>query len=92
MLIDKFEFNSINCQLLRAEIDNTQFDLSENSDFDLLFCLNSMYANSYKKEKVYKITICIFRYVPIIILTNLNQESLQISNANWLKLEKYSCQ
>lgn len=51
MLIDKFEFNSINCQLLRAEIDNTQFDLSENSDFDLLFCLNSMYANSYKKEK-----------------------------------------
>ena len=51
--LDKFEFNSINCQLLRAEVDDSsaQFDLSENSDFDLLFCLNSMYANSYKKEK-----------------------------------------
>ena len=44
---DKFEFNSINCQLLRAEVDDTQFDLSENSDFDLLFCLNSMYSKSY---------------------------------------------
>ena len=51
LIVDKFEFNSINCQLLRAEVDNIQFDLSENSDFDLLFCLNSMYANSYKKEK-----------------------------------------
>lgn len=46
--LDKFEFNSINCQLLRAEVDNKQFDLSENSDFDLLFCLNSMYSKSYK--------------------------------------------
>ena len=50
-LIQKFEFNSINCQLLRAEVDNTQFDLSENSNFDLLFCLNSMYATSYRKER-----------------------------------------
>ena len=51
--LDKFEFNSINCQLLRAEVDNSsaQFDLSKNSNFDLLFCLNSMYAKSYKKEK-----------------------------------------
>ena len=49
--IEKIEFNSINCQLLRAEVDNTQFDLSEYSDFDLLFCLNSMYATSYRKEQ-----------------------------------------
>ena len=49
--LDKFEFNSINCQLLRAEVDNKQFDLSENSDFDLLFCLNSMYSKSYKEQK-----------------------------------------
>ena len=51
-LIKKFEFNSINCRLLRAEIDDS-FKLSKNSErcFDLLFCLNSMYANSYKKEK-----------------------------------------
>ena len=48
LIVEKFEFNSINCQLLRAEVDNTQFDLSENSDFDLLFCLNSMYSKSYK--------------------------------------------
>ena len=48
LIVDKFEFNSINCQLLRAEVDNKQFDLSENSDFDLLFCLNSMYSKSYK--------------------------------------------
>ena len=47
--IEKFEFNSINCQLLRAEVDDIQFDLSENSDFDLLFCLNSMYSQSYIK-------------------------------------------
>ena len=53
MLIDKFEFNSINCQLLRAEVDDSsaQFDLSENSDFDLLFCLNSMYSQSYRTEQ-----------------------------------------
>ena len=51
--IEKIEFNSINCQLLRAEVDNSsaQFDLSEDSDFDLLFCLNSMYAKSYRKEQ-----------------------------------------
>ena len=51
--LDKFEFNSINCQLLRAEVDDSsaQFDLSENSNFDLLFCLNSMYATSYRKEQ-----------------------------------------
>lgn len=50
-LIKKFEFNSINCQLLRAEVDDTKFDLSANSYFDLLFCLNSMYAKSYKEQK-----------------------------------------
>ena len=49
--IEKFEFNSINCQLLRAEVDNTRFDLSENSAFDLLFCLNSMYSKSYKEQR-----------------------------------------
>ena len=51
--IEKIEFNSINCQLLRAEVDDSsaQFDLSEDSDFDLLFCLNSMYAKSYRKEQ-----------------------------------------
>ena len=51
LIVEKFEFNSINCQLLRAKVDNTQFDLSENSDFDLLFCLNSMYSKSYKSER-----------------------------------------
>ena len=51
LIVEKFEFNSINCQLLRAEVDNTQFDLSENSDFDLLFCLNSMYSKSYRSER-----------------------------------------
>ena len=49
--IEKIEFNSINCQLLRAEVDDIQFNLSENSDFDLLFCLNSMYAKSYRSER-----------------------------------------
>ena len=51
--IEKIEFNSINCQLLRAEVDDSsaQFDLSEHSDFDLLFCLNSMYATSYRKKQ-----------------------------------------
>ena len=51
--IEKFEFNSINCQLLRAEVDDSsaQFYLSENSNFDLLFCLNSMYSQSYIKEQ-----------------------------------------
>lgn len=51
LIVEKFEFNSINCQLLRAEVDDTQFDLSENSDFDLLFCLNSMYSKSYISER-----------------------------------------
>lgn len=51
LIVEKFEFNSINCQLLRAEVDNTQFDLSENSDFDLLFCLNSMYSKSYRSVR-----------------------------------------
>ena len=51
LIVEKFEFNSINCQLLRAEVDDTQFDLSENSDFDLLFCLNSMYSKSYRSER-----------------------------------------
>ena len=51
--IEKIEFNSINCQLLRAEVDDSsaQFDLSANSYFDLLFCLNSMYSKSYRKEQ-----------------------------------------
>ena len=53
LIVEKFEFNSINCQLLRAEVDDSsaQFDLSANSYFDLLFCLNSMYAKSYKEQK-----------------------------------------
>ena len=51
LIVEKFEFNSINCQLLRAEVDNTQFDLSENSDFDLLFCLNFMYSKSYRSVR-----------------------------------------
>ena len=51
IIVEKFEFNSINCQLLRAEVDNTKFDLSENSNFDLLFCLNSMYSKSYISER-----------------------------------------
>ena len=48
--INKFEFNSVNCQLLRAEIDDS-FELSKNSElcpcFDLLFSLHSMYTKEY---------------------------------------------
>ena len=47
--IDKFEFNSVNCQLLRADQDET-FNLSEHSDFDLLFSLHSMYTKEYSKK------------------------------------------
>ena len=47
--IDKFEFNSVNCQLLRAEVDDKLFDLSDNSNFDLLFSLHSMYTKEYSK-------------------------------------------
>ena len=50
--INKFEFNSVNCQLLRAEIDDS-FELSKNSElcpcFDLLFSLHSMYTKEYSK-------------------------------------------
>ena len=47
--IDKFEFNSVNCQLLRAGVDDKLFDLSDNSNFDLLFSLHSMYTKEYSK-------------------------------------------
>ena len=49
--IDKFEFNSVNCQLLRAGIDDS-FELSKNSElgFDLLFSLHSMYTKEYSKR------------------------------------------
>ena len=45
-----FEFNSVNCQLLRAEVDDKLFDLSDNSNFDLLFSLHSMYTKEYSKQ------------------------------------------
>ena len=48
--INKFEFNSVNCQLLRAEVDNKLFELSEHSNFDLLFSLHSMYTKEYSKR------------------------------------------
>ena len=47
--IDKFEFNSVNCQLLRSDQDK-MFNLSEYSDFDLLFNLHSMYTKEYSKQ------------------------------------------
>ena len=51
--IEKFEFNSVNCQLLRAGIDDS-FELSKNSElcpcFDLLFSLHSMYTKEYSKR------------------------------------------
>ena len=47
--IDKFEFNSVNCQLLRAGTDDS-FELSEYSNFDLLFSLHSMYTKEYSKQ------------------------------------------
>ena len=47
--IEKFEFNSVNCQLLRAGIDDS-FELSEYSNFDLLFSLHSMYTKKYSKQ------------------------------------------
>ena len=50
LCIEKLEFNSVNCQLLRAGIDDS-FELSKNSDlcFDLLFSLHSMYTKEYSK-------------------------------------------
>ena len=49
--IDKFEFNSVNCQLLQAGTDDS-FELSENSElcFDLLFSFHSMYTKEYSKQ------------------------------------------
>ena len=51
LCIEKLEFNSVNCQLLRAEIDDS-FELSKNSEFcfDLLFSLHSMYTKEYSKR------------------------------------------
>ena len=51
--IDKFEFNSVNCQLLQAGTDDS-FELSENSElcFDLLFSLHSMYTKEYSRIKL----------------------------------------
>ena len=51
LCIEKLEFNSVNCQLLRAGIDDS-FELSKNSDlcFDLLFSLHSMYTKEYSKQ------------------------------------------
>ena len=49
--IDKFEFNSVNCQLLRAGTDDS-FELSEYFNFDLLFSLHSMYTKEYSRIKL----------------------------------------
>ena len=49
--INKFEFNSVNCQLLRAGIDDS-FELSEYSNFDLLFSFHSMYTKEYSRIKL----------------------------------------
>ena len=59
--IDKFEFNSINCELLRCNIDE-KFELSydsqdSNNNFDLLFNLNSMYSKEYIIRKNNKLSI-----------------------------------
>ena len=51
LCIEKLEFNSVNCQLLRSGIDDS-FELSKNSEFcfDLLFSLHSMYTKEYSKR------------------------------------------
>ena len=56
--IDKFEFNSINCELLRCNVDE-KFELSQdsNNNFDLLFNLNSMYSKEYIVRKNNKLSI-----------------------------------
>ena len=59
--IDKFEFNSINCELLRCNVDE-KFELSydsqdSNNNFDLLFNLNSMYSKEYIIRKNNKLSI-----------------------------------
>ena len=71
--IDKFEFNSINCELLRYNVDE-KFELSydsqdskdskesldseeSNNNFDLLFNLNSMYSKEYIVRKNNKLSI-----------------------------------
>ena len=53
LCIEKLEFNSVNCQLLRSGIDDS-FELSKNSDlcFDLLFSLHSMYTKEYSRIKL----------------------------------------
>ena len=53
LCIEKLEFNSVNCQLLRAGIDDS-FELSKNSEFcfDLLFSLHSMYTKEYSRIKL----------------------------------------
>ena len=50
LIVEKFEFNSVNCQLLRAGIDDS-FKLSTDSEFcfDLLFSLHSMYTKEYSR-------------------------------------------
>lgn len=73
LIVEKFEFNSINCQLLRAEVDNTQFDLSENSNFDLLFCLNSMYSKSYKSCRKQKGIKNNHLYIPLCSHHHFNE-------------------
>ena len=56
--INKFEFNSINCELLRCNVDE-KFELSQdsNNNFDLLFNLNSMYSKEYIVRKNNKLSI-----------------------------------
>ena len=73
LIVEKFEFNSINCQLLRAEVDDTQFDLSENSNFDLLFCLNSMYSKSYKSCRKQKGIKNNHLYIPLCSHHHFNE-------------------
>ena len=68
--IDKFEFNSINCELLRCNVDEkfelsydsqnskeSQESLDSNNNFDLLFNLNSMYSKEYIVRKNNKLSI-----------------------------------
>ena len=71
--IDKFEFNSINCELLRCNVDekfelsydsqnskeslDSQESLDSNNNFDLLFNLNSMYSKEYIIRKNNKLSI-----------------------------------
>ena len=90
--IDKFEFNSSNCRLLRRDSVVTDeetigsFDLSDKSPFDLLFVLSSMYKRKVKLLNNNKLTFPLrshkhFNNLKNEIVANTKCELEEISNS-----------